>query len=370
MTSAASPGGGGTYTGGICLANGVTVPSLSPLAPFSYNWIGGDIHGLQALAATLYGYVPDISNVTSTLDDQVKGLVGAAKWTGSAATAFDNAYEADATAAHGLTVLILDAGEIIDALAVALSKIESELEQAAAKAKSHGAPVGANGAPPEVCMGGTTKAEQEAGQWLSWYQTYYQAAMTDANQVRNQAAGQLNQLPVPTPSSGKGSGDWETALVAIGSGADNIAGGLQGASSAIGNLTTKASQMLRDGDPEGARIMSLLSRNGTWQNLGALGRSDAVELGGRFLLGAGAVLTAVGVYQQTHNVGEAATDAVGDTAIGWGSTWAGTETGAAIGSFIGPEGTLIGGGVGALVGAGVGFFASGEFNHLMGDIFG
>jgi uncharacterized protein YukE len=345
-----------------CYADGRT--SVAFLAPFSCNWIGGDINGLSDLAATLYGYVPQIKGVTSTLDSEVRGLVGAAKWTGSAATAFDNAYEADATAAHGLATLVEDAGEIIDALAVALSKIESDLEQAAAKAKSHGAPIGADGKPAEVCMAGT------AGQWLTWYQNYYSAAMSDANQVRNAAASQLNGLPVPAPTKGKGSGDWETVLVAIGSGADNIAGGIQGATNAVGNLTTKASQMLRDGDPEGARIMSLLSHNDTWQNLGALGRSGAVELGGKFLLGAGAVLTAVGVYQQTHNVGEAATDAVGDTAIGWGTTWAGTETGAAIGSFIGPEGTLIGGGVGALVGAGVGFFASGEFNHLMSDIFG
>jgi hypothetical protein len=116
--------------------------------------------------------------------------------------------------------------------------------------------------------------------------------------------------------------------------------------------------------------MSLLSRNSTWQELGALGRSDATALGGKFLLGAGAVLTGIGVYQQTRSVPQAVVDATGDTAISWGATWGGTELGGTIGSFVGPEGTLIGAGVGAIVGAGVGFFGSGEFNHLMSDLFG
>lgn len=364
MTDAVAPGGGG---GALlsCPANGAT--SVSALAPFSYNWIGGDIRAVSALAATLYGYVPDISGVTSALDSQVQSLVGAAKWTGTAASAFSNAYDADAEAAHALSALIEDAGEIIDALAVALSKIESELEQAAAKAQSHGAPIEAEGKPEEVCLAGTTTAAKEAALWLQWYQQYYQACINAANKVRSEAAGQLNGLPFP--GTGKGS-DWEGALVTIASGIDSVVGAGQGGAAAIGNLTTKASKLLREGDPEGAKLMSMLSHNSTWQELGELGRSDAVDMGGKFLLGAGAVLTGIGVYQQTHNLGEATTDAAGDTAIGWGTTWAGTETGAAVGSFIGPEGTLIGGGVGALVGAGVGLFASGEFNHLMGDIFG
>jgi uncharacterized protein YukE len=336
------------------------------LAPFSYDWIGGDIRGLSALAGTLYGYVPEIGAVTSALDDQVQGLVGAAKWTGPAATGFSNAYEADAKAAHALAALTEDAGEIIDALALALSKIESELEQAAAKAKSHGAPIEAEGKPLEACIGGTTTAEKEAGLWLEWYQQYYSACINAANKVRAQAAGDLSNLPIPGVSKG---GNWEGALVTIATGIDTVVGAGQGGAAALGSLTTKASAAMRAGDSDGAALMSLLSHNGTWQQLGELGRSNAVDLGGKFLLGAGAVLTGIGVYQQTHNLGEAATDAAGDTAIGWGSTWAGTQLGAGIGSFVGPEGTLIGGGVGALVGAGVGFFGSGEFNHLMSDIF-
>jgi hypothetical protein len=186
------------------------------------------------------------------------------------------------------------------------------------------------------------------------------------------ATADLQHLPLTGIRTGTGSGSgWETALVAIGSGLDSIAGAGQGAISGMGKATTQASALLRAGDPQGARIMSLLSRNSTWQELGALGRSDATALGGKFLLGAGAVLTGIGVYQQTHSVPQAAVvDATGDTAISWGATWGGTELGGTIGSFVGPEGTLIGAGVGAIVGAGVGFFGSGEFNHLMSDLFG
>ena len=38
--------------------------SASPLASFAAQWIGGDIHGLHSLAATLYGYLPEITGVT------------------------------------------------------------------------------------------------------------------------------------------------------------------------------------------------------------------------------------------------------------------------------------------------------------------
>lgn len=377
----AEAGGGGS--------DGAT--SVSALAPFSYDWIGGDIRGLSALAGTLYGYVPGISGVTSALDNEVQGLVGACRWTGSAASAFEQAYEADAQAAHGLAAVIEDAGEIIDALAVALSRIESDLEQAAAKARQHGAPVEANGSPLEACLAGNTPAAKEAALWLQWYQQYYAACMAAAQKVRAEAAGNLEGLPLTSIPTGKGSGSgWEAALVRIANGIDDLAGGGQGALAGIGKATTNASALMRAGDSGGARTMALLRNNATWRELGQLGRSDAVDLAGKFLLGAGAVLTGIGVYQQTHNAGEAAVDAAGDTGISYYATTGGSalgraavtalsagtgaedggEAGAGIGSFVGPEGTLVGAGVGALIGAGVGFVASGGFNDVVHDVFG
>ena len=38
------------------------------LAPFAFDWIGGDIHGLQALAARLTSYVPALTDVTTALN--------------------------------------------------------------------------------------------------------------------------------------------------------------------------------------------------------------------------------------------------------------------------------------------------------------
>jgi uncharacterized protein YukE len=281
---AMSGGGGGTSAG------------VSALAPFSFDWIGGDIAGLSALAATLYGYAPAINGVTSALDGQVQGLVGACAWTGAAASAFEREYEADATAAHGLAALVRDAGEIIDALAVALSRIESDLEQAADKARQHGAPLGANGSPAEVCLAGNTPAAKEAALWLEWYQKYYADCVSAAQKVRAEAAADLNRLPLPNVRGRKSGGsDWEGTLVAIGTGIDDITGAGQGAFAGVGSATTKASALLRAGDSQGGRVMSLLSRNSAWQELGELGRSDAVGLAGKFLLGAGGVLTGIGV---------------------------------------------------------------------------
>jgi uncharacterized protein YukE len=192
-------------------ASGAT--AVSALAPFSHDWIGGDIRGVSALAGTLYGYVPQISGVTSALDKQVDGLVGAARRTGAAASAFESQYGADAKAAHGLAALIEDAGKIIDALAVALSRLESDLEQAASKATQRGAPVGANGAPAEVCLTGTTAAAKEASEWLEWYQQYYADCLNAAQKVRSEAASDLNGLPADaiSTSKGKGGSDWEPA---------------------------------------------------------------------------------------------------------------------------------------------------------------
>ena len=56
--------------------------SPAALAPFAYDWIGGDIHGLSAYAGTLYGYVPEINDVATALDGTVKQIVGAAGWQG------------------------------------------------------------------------------------------------------------------------------------------------------------------------------------------------------------------------------------------------------------------------------------------------
>lgn len=146
-------------------------------------------------------------------------------------------------------------------------------------------------------------------------------------------------------------------------------GAAQGSAAAVGSFTSKASGMLRAGESRGGQIMNMLSRNTAWRNIGRFGRSGAVDMAGRFILGAGAALTAVGVYQETHNIGQSAVDAVGDTAIGWGATEVGAEAGGEIGLAVGgPVGGLVGAGVGALAGAAVSYVASGGFNRLVSDV--
>src|ERR1051326_3892994 len=139
--------------------------SPSALASFSHNWIGGDIHGLSAYAGTLYGYVPEINDVSAALDGKVKQIVGASGWQGSAASAFTKAWDHDAEGATALATVTSSTGNIVDWLAVTLAKIESALEQAADQAAGHGVPIGADGQPPNACLANPT-----AEAWRSHYQ--------------------------------------------------------------------------------------------------------------------------------------------------------------------------------------------------------
>jgi hypothetical protein len=72
-----------------------TLPAktLAPLAPFAYDWVGGNIHGLAAFAGTLYGYAPQIEDVITALNQKVSQIVGDAGWRGAAASAFTANWE-------------------------------------------------------------------------------------------------------------------------------------------------------------------------------------------------------------------------------------------------------------------------------------
>ena len=129
-------------------SSGAKTPSA--LAPFSSDWIGGDIHGLSAYAGTLYGYAPEINDVATALDGKVRQIVGAAGWQGSAASAFTTAWDHDAAGASALATVTSSTGNIVNWLAVTLSKIESALEQAADQASGHGVPIGSDGQPPDA----------------------------------------------------------------------------------------------------------------------------------------------------------------------------------------------------------------------------
>ena len=84
---------------------GAGAKTPSALAPFSNDWIGGDIHSLSAYAGTLYGYAPEINDVATALDGKVKQIVGAEGWQGSAASAFTKAWDHDAQGASALATV-------------------------------------------------------------------------------------------------------------------------------------------------------------------------------------------------------------------------------------------------------------------------
>ena len=185
----------------------VAALGLKPLAPFSYNWVGGNIRGLAALAGTLYGYAPKMDAVADALDGQVGQLVNGAGWQGDAASSFKASWSKDSQTSRALGLAADQVGQIVDWLAVSLSMLESELEMAASAAKQHGVTIGANGA-PSVFIGPTTSStEKEAQEWGNWYQTYYTDIMQQAQQARSTAAGALaqtgEQIITPTTSGTK-----------------------------------------------------------------------------------------------------------------------------------------------------------------------
>ena len=171
----------------------VAALALKPLAPFSYDWVGGNIRGLAALAGTLYGYAPKMDAVADALDGQVGQLVNGAGWQGEAASSFKASWSKDSQTSRALGLATDQVGQIVDWLAVSLSMLESELEMAASAAKQHGVTISANGA-PSVFIGPTTSSsEKEAQEWGNWYQQYYTDIMQQAQKARSTAAGALAQ---------------------------------------------------------------------------------------------------------------------------------------------------------------------------------
>lgn len=163
--------------------------SPSVLAPFAHNWVGGDIHGLSAYAGTLYGYAPKINGVATALNSKVSQTVGAAGWQGAASSAFSGAWDRDAQGCAALTTMTDGTGDIVNWLAVNLSQLESGLESAADRASAHGVPIGADGQPPQECL-----ADATAESWRAAYQTFYNQAMHDAVNARNEASGELQKM--------------------------------------------------------------------------------------------------------------------------------------------------------------------------------
>src|ERR1700685_4822581 len=114
-----------------------TALGLKPLAPFSHDWVGGNIDGLASLAGTLYGYAPKMDAGADALDGQVGQLVNGAGWQGDAASSFKASWSKDSQTSRALGLATGQVGQIVDWLAVSLSMLESELEMAGHGAQAH-----------------------------------------------------------------------------------------------------------------------------------------------------------------------------------------------------------------------------------------
>ncbi len=188
------------------------------LAPFAFDWIGGDIHGLQALAARLSTYVPAMTDVITALERRAIQLTSGTRdgWHGSAAAAFTASWQKDALAGTALAMVTGQASDIIGALAVALAGIENTLETEADAAARHGVQIMPGGQPGPEPFGPPASATQAAQQqWAASYAQVWQQAQAEASQARQQAAAQLMRLyqQIAPPEKGPGTtapGDYAT----------------------------------------------------------------------------------------------------------------------------------------------------------------
>ena len=167
----------------------MTAESPPGLPLFSSNWVGGDIHGLWAFAATLYGYVPQLNDVVTVLDKNVSEVAGAAGWQGRSASAFSASWDRDATAARALGMVIGHEAGIVGQLSLSLATIEHALESAAQTVEQHGVQVGPDGQPPQACF-----ADPARQQWAQAYQAFWEQCRQAARQARQQAASALDGL--------------------------------------------------------------------------------------------------------------------------------------------------------------------------------
>lgn len=171
-------------------------PQPASLAPFAEDWVGGDIGGLQALAAELYGFVPEITGITAALNQQLDRLTGGDEgWHEPAASAFTSAWRRDSGTAEVLAVVIGQAAGIIGGLAAELAVIENALEEQAYAASRYGVNIGTDGRPPPVSAGPVADATTASTQhWALAYRQLYGQAMAKAQQARQQATRQLMDL--------------------------------------------------------------------------------------------------------------------------------------------------------------------------------
>jgi hypothetical protein len=180
---------------------------VSALAAFAHDWVGGDIHGLSALAGQCYGIAPKISEADSALTLRAGEMVCTAGWQGDAAGAFYAAWEKDSTAGSELASTWEAMGGIVDTLAVELAALENALERAAAVVEAQGVEVdpGTGNLEPTVTAA-TGAAAARLDKIMGAYASFRAAVLGRATAVRAAAATQLEALAGGLLPGAKGGG--------------------------------------------------------------------------------------------------------------------------------------------------------------------
>jgi hypothetical protein len=112
---------------------------------FNRSMVGGDIAGLQGLAAKLLLFPPQMQSVVDALNRQVESLVHDAGWFGGAADNFKRRWEGDSIGAETLKQVVIAIAGIVGDLGTNLRRIETALQQAAQDARAAGVPVADTG---------------------------------------------------------------------------------------------------------------------------------------------------------------------------------------------------------------------------------
>jgi uncharacterized protein YukE len=167
--------------------------SKGALAPHAYNWVGGDIAGLQALQGECAKVASAITAADRALTGQVSQMVGAGGWQGSAAGAFSRAWDQDSSAGAQLADAWDQIGSIAGNLAANLASLENALEGAAAQAEAQGLAI-------DIADGSALPGSTGNGlacpspQLVSLYITYRTKVLAQASVARAEAALALDQI--------------------------------------------------------------------------------------------------------------------------------------------------------------------------------
>lgn len=170
------------------------------LPPFSFDWVGGDIPGLQALDTACDRAAAEITDAGAALSRQVSDVTGAAGWRGAAADAFTTAWDKDSAAGAQLAAAWTQIGSIAATLAASLAALEHDLEEAAWQLEKQGIPVdAATGiAQPDVTAAGNACPAPQTmaarGQLASNYMTYRGTILSQASAARARAARSLQTV--------------------------------------------------------------------------------------------------------------------------------------------------------------------------------